>query len=295
MSLESSDWLHLDSGQLRVAVDPQGAQLSILQDARGRHFLWDGNPAFWSGRAPILFPIVGALNGDEFRWRGRTYSLAKHGFARRRRFEVASVDANAARFRLRPDDETRAVYPFEFELDVDFVLCDNALNVTATARNTGADVMPASLGFHPAFRWPLPGGSSRATHVIDFEHAEPAPIRRLDSAGLLKPDALPTPLQGSQLSLRDDLFEADALIFDHLASRRVRYHGETGPRITVSFPDATHLGIWTKPGAGYVCIEPWHGVADRADFTGEFDTKPGVHVVQPHSELVLTMVIEVEP
>jgi len=294
MSLASSDWLHLDSGQLRAAVDPQGAQLSILQDARGRDLLWDGNPAFWSGRAPILFPIVGALNGNAFRWQGRTYSLSKHGFARGRRFEVVAAAASAARFRLKPDDETRAMYPFEFELDVEFALNRSTLNVTATARNTDSDLMPASLGFHPAFRWPLPDGSSRATHVIDFEHVESSPIRRLDGAGLLKPDALPTPLQGSQLALRDDLFTADALIFDHLASRRVQYHGETGPRITVSFPDATHLGIWTKPAAGFVCIEPWHGVADPAGFTGEFNAKPGVHVVSPGNELVLTMTIEVE-
>lgn len=294
MASASADWVHVHTDCLHAAVDPQGAQLCVLQDARGRDLLWNGDPTVWSGRAPILFPIVGALNGGVFRWRGRTCALSKHGFARGRRFDVVSADATAVRFRLVPDDETRAGYPFEFELDVTFMAKGNALTVTASARNTGTDVMPASLGFHPAFRWPLPDGAARATHVIDFEHDEPAPIRRIDGAGLVQPNAFPTPVHGSRLGLDDALFVQDAVIFENLVSRRVHYHGETGPTITLSFPDAGWLGVWTKPGAGFVCIEPWRGVADPAGFTGEFDAKPGVRLIEPNEALVLTMVIEVQ-
>lgn len=293
MSALNPEWIRLQSDALDVAVDPLGAQLSMLRDARARDLLWDGNPSFWSGRAPILFPIVGALNGDTYRWRGHTYSLAKHGFARRRRFDVVAAEPSAVRFRLTPDEQSRAAYPFEFELDVSFVVSGATLTVTARAVNNGTGVMPASLGFHPAFRWPLPDASSRDTHVIEFEHDEPAAMRQLDAAGLIVPGTLPTPIVDAQLRLRDELFEHDALIFDHIVSRRVRYHSDAGPSLSVSFPDAQYLGIWTRPRAGFVCIEPWRGIADPVDFAGEFDEKPGVVMVPPMDALTLTMVIEV--
>ncbi|MFN7983750.1 MAG: aldose 1-epimerase family protein [Vicinamibacterales bacterium] len=293
MSAVNPEWIRLRSDALDVAVDPFGAQLSVLRDARGRDLLWDGDPSFWSGRAPILFPIVGGLNGDTYQWRGHTYSLAKHGFARRRRFDVVTAEPSAARFRLTPDEQSRTAYPFEFELDVTFVVSGASLTATARAVNTGPAVMPASLGFHPAFRWPLPDGSSRDSHVIQFERDEPAAMRQLDAAGLIAPHTVPTPIADARLRLCDELFEKDALIFDHIASRRVRYRSDAGPSLSVSFPDARYLGIWTKPHAGFVCIEPWRGIADAAGFAGEFDEKPGVVSVQPHDALTLTMVIEV--
>ena len=294
MVSEPTDWIRLDSDRLHAAINPAGAQLSVLRDERGRDLLWDGDPAFWTGRAPILFPIVGALNGNAFTWRGRSYQMAKHGFARRRRFDVISSGPSSARFRLTADDETRAEYPFESELDVEFTATAHQLTVKASARNLGADAMPASLGFHPAFRWPLPDSSSRETHVLDFDHDEPADIRRLNSAGLLAPEPRPTPVRGSRLVLDDALFAPDVIIFQHVTSRRVRYHGEHGPALRVSFPDATWLGVWTRPGAGFVCIEPWRGVADPEGFAGEFASKLGVEQVEPGGELTLTMTIEVE-
>ena len=303
MSL-ATDRITLTSSELRVDIDPHGAQLSVLRSAVGDDFLWDGDPRFWAGRAPILFPIVGALNGGVYRWQGRGYPLARHGFARGRRFDVVAAgtitggDRSVVVLRQRHDETTWTVYPFAFELDVAFSLTGAVLTIVATARNTGSEPMPASLGFHPAFRWPLPGGADRTAHVLEFERDEPAPIRRLDSAGLLTADLHPTPVVGRRLSLSDDLFVADVLIFDRLASRSARYRADAGPSdarpsINVRWPDATHLGLWTKPGAGFICIEPWRGVADPVGFTGNLDAKPGMQVVQPGGEMTLTMIIEV--
>ena len=124
--------------------------------------------------------------------------------------------------------------------------------------------MPASFGFHPALRWPLPYGNARAGHAIHFEE-EPAPVRRLDAEGLVRPDSFPTPVIGHDLALRDDLFTDDALIFDALQNRRLRYGAESGPQIEIAFADTPYLGLWTKPGADFICIEPWHGIADSQD------------------------------
>jgi len=267
------------SDHLSADIDAQGAQLCALRDAEGRDLQWNGDPAFWTGRAPILFPIVGMLEAGRYRLDGRTYAMPKHGFARHKRFAVVEAAAASATFRLGADAETRAVYPFEFELDLCFAVAGATLEVTATVRNAGDAPMPASFGFHPALRWPLPYGRPRDGHRLHFDHDEPAPIRRIDAEGVVRPDSFPTPVQGRDLILRDDLFEDDAVIFDRLKSRKLRYGAPDGPQLEVSFPDTPYLGVWTKPGAPYICVEPWHGIADPAGYAGDFRHKPGVFEV----------------
>jgi galactose mutarotase-like enzyme len=276
-----SSWVTLQSAALRVDIDPLGAQLSTLTDAQGRDLLWNGDPAIWAGRAPLLFPIVGAVAGGRYRVGSQVLSLSRHGFARGSRFEVVNVAAASACFRLQADEATLRVYPFRFELDVLYALEGATLSITSTVRNLDSKPLPASFGYHPAFRWPLPYGEPRAAHFLEFERDEPAPVRRLDGAGLLSPERHPSPVVGRRLALDDALFEGDALIFDTLASRRVRYGAARGPRIEVEFPDSPYLGIWSKRGAGFVCIEPWHGIADPAGFDGDFSTKPGIFSVAP--------------
>lgn len=289
MSTTPSDWISLRSGSWSLAVDPLGAQLSLLRDSHGRDLLWNADPAFWTGRSPILFPIVGTLQGGEYTWRGRRHALPRHGLARTRRFEVIREEERDLLFRLSSTPETLQLYPFEFELDVAYRLEGSAFEIEATARNVGDGPMPASLGFHPAFRWPLPFGGERDAHTIEFTFDEPAPVRRLDAQGLLSPQDHPSPVRGRSLPLDDSLFEPDVLIFDRLRSRQLLFGVPGTPRLGVSFAGASHLGLWTKPGAGFLCIEPWRGIADPAGFTGELDAKPGVFIVPPGGSQSLAM------
>ncbi|HEV2560177.1 MAG TPA: aldose 1-epimerase family protein, partial [Microvirga sp.] len=250
--------ISISNGHLQAEIATLGAELVRLRDVDGRDLLWDGDPAVWAGRSPLLFPVVGRLTGGEIIVDGRTYPMPKHGIARTSRFNVDQNDEAGCQCQLVASEATRAHYPFDFSLAVTYRLDGETLRVTASVRNRDSVPMPASFGFHPAFRWPLPYGSSRAAHRIEFEAAEPAPIRRLKD-GLLDPVPQATPVQGRVLALSDALFEADALIFDQLASRRLRYGVEGGSSLLVEFPDLPHLGIWTKPGAGFLCIEPWQG------------------------------------
>jgi galactose mutarotase-like enzyme len=287
-----SSWIRLHSDALDVAIDPQGAQLSVLRDAAGNDLLWNGDPAVWKGRAPILFPIVGALNGGHYHWCHQRFALPRHGFARDRSFDVVSSNARAALLRQSGDSTTHSRYPFAFELDVAFAVAGTRLTTIATVRNNGEIALPASLGFHPALRWPLPFGAARDAHYLEFEHDEPAPIRRLNGAGLLMAQSFPTPVRGRRLLLEDALFVDDVVIFDQCNSRSLTYGAGTGPRIKVEFPDATYLGLWSKPGAPFICIEPWRGVADPVDFAGEFSDKPGVMLVPPGGTGQLAMSLE---
>jgi galactose mutarotase-like enzyme len=271
----------ISSAALSATISTLGAELQTLQTADGRDLLWNGDPTFWTGRAPILFPVIGMLNGGIYRYDGQTYAMPKHGFARRKAFMVTAQCDTSVTFRLDADAQTAAIYPFDFTLDVEFTLAGTCLTVTAIIANHGAAAMPASIGFHPALRWPLPFGQQRAAHRLLFDADEPAPVRRIDADGLLKPDPVATPVVGARLALRDDLFVEDALIFDVLRSRSVQYGADEGPRIKVGFADFPTLGVWSKPGAGFICIEPWQGSSDPEGFSGDIRDKPGIVMVEP--------------
>jgi galactose mutarotase-like enzyme len=281
----------LSSSELRIEIDPLGAQLSTLRDRDGHDLLWGGDPAVWAGRAPLLFPIVGALAGGRYRLGSTNYALSRHGFARGRPFEVADVTSAGATFTLRADAASLQIYPFQFELAVDYALLGRTLAVTARVHNAGNEDLPASFGYHPAFRWPLPYGRARSAHFIEFTQEEPAPMRRLNTAGLLTPTLHPTPIVQRRLALADALFRDDVIIFDKVQSRSVTYGAADGPRLQVSYPDAPYLGIWTKPQADFICIEPWHGIADPEGYTGDFRVKPGVFMVPPGATLPAQMTV----
>jgi galactose mutarotase-like enzyme len=290
MSDDESTWISVASEQISARINPYGAQLSVLRDPAGLDLLWNGDAAVWSGRAPILFPIVGALAGGAYRLGSGTYVLSRHGFARGKPFEVIEANAAAALFRLKADESTQAVYPFEFELDIQFEVYESTLAVTALVRNNGDRDMPASIGFHPAFRWPLPYGQAKSGHFIEFEVDEPAPIRRLNAQGLLTPTPVPSSVRGRRLTLEDALFKDDAVIFDRARSRSVLYGSDDAAHIRVRFPDAPYLGIWSKPG-DFICIEPWHGIADPDGYRGDFREKPGVFTVAPDATFETRMEI----
>ncbi|WP_156840764.1 aldose 1-epimerase family protein [Novosphingobium aquimarinum] len=266
----------IGTSDLTARINPLGAELWSLVDAQGREYMTDADPRFWTGHAPVLFPIVGELRGGMYSLDGKEYPLTRHGFARRSHFELVEHRDDLTRFRLTDSAETRAVYPFAFVLELTFRIDGMRLKLEASVRNPGDAPLPFSFGFHPAFAWPLPDGGEKLAHQIVFACDEPLDIWRLDANGLIAHDES-SPIVGDRLSLRPELFEDDAMILDDLRSRHLRYESQSGaPRIEVAFPDTPYLGIWQKPGAGYICIEPWQGLADDADFTGDFREKRGI-------------------
>jgi galactose mutarotase-like enzyme len=285
------DVVTLQNETLGTAVSARGAELQRLHTAAGEELLWDGNPDVWAGRSPLLFPVVGNVKDDHITVRGQRYPLLRHGFARTSTFDLVESSDARCLWRLRATDETRARYPFAFRLDMAYALDGARLTMRATVANEGTDSMPASFGFHPAFRWPLVPGASREDHDVRFEKAEPDPIRRLADGLLGGPE--PTPVAGERLALADALFERDALIFDRLQSRRLTYGPATGRRLQLDFPAMPHLGIWSKPGAGFVCLEPWQGFADPSDFDGELAEKPGIVAIPPQSERVFGLSVAI--
>ncbi|UYY57445.1 aldose 1-epimerase family protein [Sphingomonas sp. S2-65] len=281
--------IEIASDQLSAAINPFGAELSHLRDASGRELMTDADPAFWTGRAPLLFPIVGRLSGDRYRLDGQEYALPQHGFARRQAFEVAAQSASRAVLRLTDNDATRAVYPFAFTFDAAYTLDGATLAIDVTVTNRDDRPMPASFGFHPAFAWPLPFGLPREAHRILFEKPEPAGLAAIVPGGLIGPQRLPSPLHARELPLDDALFAHDALVWTELESRKLRYDGGSGPGLDIGFEGMPKLGIWTKPGARFICVEPWHGIADPEGFDGEIWDKPGMLRFEPAEARTFSM------
>lgn len=290
-----ADPITIANGRLSAAIDPLGAELTHLRDADGRELMTDADPAFWTGHAPILFPVVGRPSGDVIRIDGCEYPMKQHGFARHMTFEVVETASDRVTFALVDTAETRAVYPFAFRLGVTFTVSDATLSIDVAIENRSDCSMPASFGFHPAFAWPLPYGAAREDHRIVFDADESGALRAIASDGTIADETKPSPLDGRTLYLADALFAHDALVWDPVKSGAVTYGAGDGPSLRIAFPDTLGLGIWTKPGARFVCVEPWHGIADPQGYTGEFRDKLGVFTVAPgaskHIGMSVTLVV----
>lgn len=269
---------------MTAAIDLLGAELHSLTDSGGRELMTDADPAFWSGRSPLLFPIIGRLHEDRLQVGGAEYPMQRHGFARRSMFELVEHRDDRALFRLRDNTETREQYPFAFELDAAFRVEDATLFQNVTVRNRDTTDLPFSFGYHPAFAWPLPFGGERADHVIRFAGDEPGTLRRVTPYGTIDPALKSSPVDGNMLKLTDDLFADDALVWEQIKSRSLTYGAPGFPSLRIDFPDTFALGIWTKPGAAFICVEPWAGIADPEGYIGDFTDKPGIMHLPPGEE-----------
>jgi len=282
----SEDGHTIRSKGISATVLAHGAELCSLKTADGLELLWQAG-AEWRRHAPLLFPIVGRLKGDQLRHRGKSYPMTQHGFARDSRFEWVERGTTSCRLVLVDSAETRSRYPFAFRFTVTYTLQGADLEVALEIENPGDEMLPASVGGHPAFNWPLLPGLAQEGYSLSFPDEEPAPIRRLKD-GLLRAAPEPSPIRGKRLALSEKLFDDDAIILDQLASKSVRYAADRGPSLEISWQDFRELGIWSKPGgAPFLCIEPWRGFASPSDFDGEFADKPGLMHIKPGDKRAL--------
>jgi galactose mutarotase-like enzyme len=264
---------------LAIEVSSLGSEMQSITTPDGKNWLWNGDATFWTGRSPVLFPIVGKAPDDTLSIDGKPFPMAQHGFARRREFTLSEASETACRYSLESSGETRALYPFEFRLDIEHSLDGPALTVAAEVQNRGHGPMPFGFGFHPAFVWPLPGADGRPHSVTLDNGAEPK-RQPLDN-GLLAPVSQPSPFEKGKLVLHHGQFAEDALIFPEGAGEGLVYAAEGGPALKFRFDSLPNLALWTKPGAPFLCIEPWHGMAARSGGSAELRERPGTMLLAP--------------
>ncbi|AHJ99076.1 aldose 1-epimerase family protein [Hymenobacter swuensis] len=286
----------LENELCRVAVAAHGAELHsfIRKDLGNLEYIWPADAAYWNRHAPVLFPIVGRLPSDAYQHQAQPYTLGQHGFARDREFTLLHQTPTELTLELRADKQSRRQYPFEFALRISYRLAGATLTIGWEVENPGTKELLFSIGAHPAFRCPLLPEESLEEYEFVFDH--PVTLQRhLLEGGLLNGQTAPVLEQQDTLPLSYALFAEDALVFKHfdfthltLRSRR------SGRSVRVRFDGFPYLGLWTKgPGAPFVCIEPWQGIASSTTSSPELTDKEGILSLQPGQQFLTSHSITV--
>jgi galactose mutarotase-like enzyme len=264
---------------LKITVNETGAELSSIESVKtGQNYMWSGNPDIWANHAPVLFPIVGGLKENTYYYQGKPYTLPRHGFIRNnKKIKITGQTNNSLTFSLKFDEDSLSVYPFQFEFSITFTLFGNRVIVSHFVRNHGDNEMLFSVGAHPAFRCPLHEGETYEDYYLEFEQVENDATWLLTGDGLVSDQTRPVLHNTNMLHLHRSMFEQDALIFKNLKSRQVSLRSTKSAQVvTLSYDHFPYLGLWAKPNAPFVCIEPWLGIADSADTTQNLAVKEGM-------------------
>jgi galactose mutarotase-like enzyme len=268
--------LQLDNHISTVKINTLGAELVSFYN-NGRNYIWAIDEKFWNKTSPVLFPIVGRLKNDEYTFSENKYQLPRHGFARNHEFEISSQNEESVTFSLKESEETLTNYPFNFELKIQYTLKDSQLEIAYSVINNSNTIMPFSLGAHPAFAI----DSDFEDYSLLFEKDDVLVNHELENENFTG-KSVAIPLINNQLPLSYSLFEKDAIVLKKLDSEKVVLLKKEIPYLAVDYKGFPNLGIWTKPEAPFLCIEPWCGFADNINTKGTILNKEGIITLQPN-------------
>lgn len=288
--------MHLISNDIiSITVADKGAELqSIFHKQYELEYLWSGDPAYWPKKSPVLFPIVGGLKSDTYRYKGKDYKLSRHGFARDNNFELVEKTNTSLTFSLKSNEQTKGSYPFDFIFIVKYSIDENKLQITFIVENTGSENVLFSVGAHPAFAVPLVKGTEYEDYYLQFSSIEEAGRWPLNSEGLIETTSVPLLENESRLTLKKELFYKDAIVFKHLNSDAISVISDKTPHgVKVEFTGFPYIGIWAAKDADFVCIEPWCGIADSVNASGELEDKKGINSLEPGAKFEVSYGIEV--
>lgn len=265
----------LQNNTLQIRIKRQGAELcSILSLNNSIEYLWQAKPE-WSKHSPVLFPIVGQLKDNEYKWQDKNYKMERHGFARNMPFNLIADDSLSATFELSDNDVTHQQYPFKFSLQIKYDLNGDTLTISYKIKNNSDFIIPFSIGAHPAFNIPLCTDETYSDYYLQFNKKENCGNWKLEN-GLLKNE---TPFfnNTSEIPLSKSLFENDALVFKNLKSDLIELKSKKNSHgLSVTKANFPYLGIWAAKNADFICIEPWHGIADSVNASGNILEKEGI-------------------
>ena len=265
----------LTNHTLTAQIDSIGAQLISLRNASGTEYIWQRDPAHWKSCSPLLFPTVGNCRDGKYTLNGQTYRIPKHGFCRNADFAVSVLSDQEASFTLTDSPETRASYPFAFQLKLTYTLAEDSIQILYTVINPGTEPMYYQLGAHPGFNCPLQSGERFEDYILEFEQEETAGYHSYDLTRMEFDMNSYTQIldHASIISLTHELFANDAIFFTDLRSKKVALKNPaTGRGVEVSYPDFATVAFWTAAAtkAPFLCVEPWNGSAIRSDEDDNF-------------------------
>ena len=269
---------------LSATVASMGAELQSLRHADGTEYLWQGDPAYWPDRSPVLFPYVARLTNDSYRFREKTYHMGIHGFAAKMEFTPVEQERDSVTLELRSCPETLRQYPFAFRFRVRYALEEDTLRITYQVENPGEGEMYFGIGGHPGFRVPLTQEERFEDYRLEFAcRCDPDRIGFTDALFLSGHDT-PYPLEDRKvLPLRHELFDDDAVILKNMCHDVTLRSRISGRGVRVQFPDQPYLGLWhwPKTDAPYLCIEPWSSLPSRQGVVEELSCKSDLIRLEP--------------
>lgn len=268
---------------LSIKVNPVGAELSSLKNLEtGIEHLWQGNPEFWASQAPNLFPVIGVLKDGEFMFEGKIYKMPKHGFIRyNEEINLKKTTSDSLVFQLEYSEKTLAIYPFKFQFEISFILNKKSLVVKHKISNLDEKPLYFSLGGHPAFNAPLREDEVYEDYYLEFDQKMDLSTYVLSENGLVSDKTVGILDNEDKIRLHKELFAKDALIFKNIPSKKVALKSkDSGVVLSLEYSNFKNLGIWAKPGAPYVCIEPWLGIADVEGNDQNLKNKEGIEVLE---------------
>lgn len=286
----------IENDILSVTVDAKGAELaSVKRKDSGIEYLWQGDAAYWTGRAYNLFPICGRLNDGKYTYRGKIYEMGSHGFVRNSELALAEQTESSLTFRLTDSESTRAIYPFSFDYNVTYILDGNKLVHRYTVKNPGDGELIFTVGGHPGFNVPLDRNSVFEDWYLEFD-SSCKPEYIVFSSACLCDGFAPYPLKENRIMpLRHDLFDDDAIFLHNVAAGVTLKSDRSEHGVHVSYPKMNYVGVWHKPktDAPYVCIEPWRGIPADDSAVDDLETKKEMLRLAPgevyENDMVITL------
>lgn len=284
----------LENERLLIEVEERGSQLVRIYDKRNdREVLWNADPTFWPKHSPLLFPMIGASFEKKYRVNGTEYDMPNHGFAWTSDFTFVDAEDGLAA-ELDSSAESKEKYPYDFKVTVGHKLDGNKIIVSWKVENTGAEEMLYSIGAHPAFM--MPEGKKTSDMYLAFPGKKDLPFYRIAKSGCALKDDVKTLLldADSCVKITEDFWNEDVYIFDHQELSEVAlYHEDKTPYVTIHSEGFPYFGVWTKPGAPFVCLEPWQGRCDREGYSGELKDKDGIRKLEAGKAEEFSYVIEI--
>lgn len=287
--------IQLQNTKLKASFNELGAELvSLINLETGKEIIWEGNPDFWGGQSPVLFPTVGALKDDSYIFEGETYEMPRHGFARRKFFDVKNSSENEVIFELNSDDETLKFYPFDFSLEIKYTLIENKLTVSYNVKNTSDKELYFSLGAHPGFVIDTKNGLKYDDYEIAFSDDEKLKIHPLID-NLISKQTQTIELENKTLPLTHELFSKDALVMTNMKSKElILRNNQNNHKVIFTYSNFPYFGIWAAKNADFVCLEPWQGIADIEDHNQELTQKFGILKLERNEEWKADWAVEID-
>lgn len=283
--------------ELTAKINTHGAELvSLICNATGKEYIWNADEAFWKRSSPVLFPFVGCTRNLSYTYEGKEYPMTQHGFARDMEFDINFKEDTEIWFQVTETEETKKIYPFEFVLMLGYVLEGDSLHVKWKVVNEGSKTMYFSIGAHPAFFCPSHEGEKQTDCMLRFDCKSGFTYGLVNNDGLVVSDSNYLTLDNGEVPIDEHFFDEGAYIIENDQTHAIALVGSDHKAyVTVKF-DAPLVGVWSPPkkSAPFVCIEPWYGRCDRADFMGELSEREWGNVLEPRQTFEACYTISVK-